>query len=269
VLLRDGSNVMYRLPGGVVARIGRVGAVDAATREVQVSRWLLAAGIAVVRTIDDLPQPVVVDGRPVTWWEFIPSGGIGSPADLATLLRRLHRLPVPDGITLPRHDPFIDLTHRVTASPVLNESDRAWLGRHLRTLKDRYECVTFDLARCVVHGDAWQGNVVVPHGGAPLLLDLEAVALGQPEWDLVQTAVDHTDFARLDRANYTSFVAAYGGYDVTDLPDYRVLGDIQELRWVCFALSRSATSPAAAREAHHRIACLRGDLPRPWSWTAL
>ena len=129
--------------------------------------------------------------------------------------------------------------------------------------------MSFDLTRGVVHGDAWTGNVVVPRPGLPVLLDLEAVAVGQPEWDLVQTAVDHTDFNRIDRAEYISFVDAYGGYDVTSLADYRVLADIQELRWVCFALSKSEASPAAAQQVHHRIACLRGDVPRPWSWTAL
>lgn len=120
-----------------------------------------------------------------------------------------------------------------------------------------------------MHGDAWTGNVARPQRQAPVLLDLEAVAIGQPEWDLVQTAVDHTDFARLGPGDYASFVAAYGGFDVTALAGYRVLAEIQELRWVCFALSKSATSAIAAEQVQHRIACLRGDAPRPWSWTAL
>ena len=85
----------------------------------------------------------------------------------------------------------------------------------------------------------------------------------------MQTAVDHTDFARLDASVYAAFVTAYGGYDVTDLAAYRVLADIQELRWVGFALSKSPTSTAAANELRHRIACIKGEVPRPWTWTAL
>ncbi len=94
------------------------------------------------------------------------------------------------------------------------------------------------------------------------------MSLGRREWDLVPLAVDYTDFARLTREDYSSFVDAYGGYDVTTVSGYRTIADIQELRWACFVLSRSATSTDAAHEARHRIACLRGDLPRPWSWTA-
>jgi len=121
----------------------------------------------------------------------------------------------------------------------------------------------------VIHGDAWQGNVAVPDFGRPILLDLEMVSLGRREWDLVQIAVDYTDFARLTDEDYRSFVAAYGGYDVTSVSGYRTIADLQELRWGCFALGKSDRSAEAAREARHRIACLRGDLARPWSWTAM
>jgi hypothetical protein len=33
-------------------------------------------------------------------------------------------------------------------------------------------------------------------------------------------------------------------------------------------LGKSDTSSKAAQETRHRIACLRGELPRPWTWTA-
>ncbi|MDS1272333.1 hypothetical protein RIF23_18765 [Lipingzhangella sp. LS1_29] len=51
-------------------------------------------------------------------------------------------------------------------------------------------------------------------------------------------------------------------------PAYRTLAEIQELRWVCFTLSKAATRPGAADEARHRIRCLRGGVPRPWTWAA-
>src|SRR5699024_6229203 len=119
-----------------------------------------------------------------------------------------------------------------------------------------------------VHGDAWQGNVAVPQTGTPVLLDLEHVSCGHSDWDLIPIAVDYADFARLTSTDYHDFVAAYGDHDVTATPGFRVLADIQELRWVVFVLGKAANSAHAVREAQHRIACLRGEIPRPWTWTA-
>ncbi|MFC7428085.1 hypothetical protein [Nocardia tengchongensis] len=101
------------------------------------------------------------------------------------------------------------------------------------------------------------------------MLDLDKVSMGWREWDLVQLAVDHTDFRRITDGQYQSFVDSYGGYDVTRWPGYRVLADIQEFRWVGFALGRSDTTRSAAIEAEHRIACIRGLVPKPWTWRAL
>lgn len=268
-LIRDGSNVLYQLPGGVVARIGRPGSQGSARREVQVSQWLTASGIPVVQALPNVPQPVVINGRPVTWWELLPAHRPAAPAELAAVLRAVHALPVPNGLELPEHDPLSGLDRQITEAPGLRREDRAWLAHHLAQLGRQYRQLTSDEPPHVIHGDAWQGNIAVPESGRPILLDLEMMSLGRREWDLVQLAVDYTDFARLTGEDYNSFVAAYGGYDVTAVSGYRTIADLQELRWVCFALSKSDTSTDAAHEARHRIACLRGDLPRPWSWTAM
>jgi aminoglycoside phosphotransferase (APT) family kinase protein len=121
----------------------------------------------------------------------------------------------------------------------------------------------------VIHGDAWQGNLLVPSTGTPIFLDLDKVSLGRPEWDLIQLAVDHTDFNRLDNDDYHAFVTAYGGHDMTTTPEFRIYADIQELRWTAFAISLSHHSPAARTETAHRIACLRGRVQKPWQWNAL
>jgi hypothetical protein len=47
------------------------------------------------------------------------------------------------------------------------------------------------------------------------------------------------------------------------------MADIQELRWVCFALGVAGRDSGAIEEAVHRIACLRGDVAKPWTWSAL
>jgi aminoglycoside phosphotransferase (APT) family kinase protein len=135
-------------------------------------------------------------------------------------------------------------------------------------LKKDFNDLAFASSRELIHGDAWQGNVAVPDSGPPILLDLEMVSLGDHAWDLVQIAVDYTDFARLTTTDYKAFVTAYGGADLTTMSGFRTLADIQELRWVAFALSKATVSKSAATEARHRIACLQGDVPRPWSWNA-
>jgi aminoglycoside phosphotransferase (APT) family kinase protein len=139
---------------------------------------------------------------------------------------------------------------------------------HVADLRTRYRRLSLGEPRHVIHGDAWQGNVAVPTVGAPILLDLEHVSIGHRDWDLVQLGVDYTDFARIDEQEYRAFVRAYGGYDVTAMPGFRVLADLQELRWTYFVIRKSESSPAAGREAQHRIACLRGEVARPWTWAA-
>ncbi len=267
-LIRDGSNVMFRLQDGVVARIGRPGTQDVADREVKVSRWLTQCGLTVVQAVADVPQPIVVGDRPVTWWRLLPEHRPATPAELGAVLRSFHALPAPTYLDLPEHDPFAHLDQRITDTPGLDDDERAWLQDHLVQLDGRYRAIAAEPGGAI-HGDAWQGNVAVPDSSPPILLDLEMVSIGRREWDLIQIAVDYTDFARINSKEYDSFVTAYGGSDVTEIPDYRTFADIQELRWVCFALSKVEDRPDAAEQVRHRIACIRGDVPRPWSWDAI
>jgi len=102
----------------------------------------------------------------------------------------------------------------------------------------------------------------------PLLIDLEHVAVGPREWDLVPIGVDHADFARLSAADYDSFVTALDGYDVTRSPAFAVLAAITELRWTAFTIRRSRDDPALENEVRHRLDCLTGRIPKPWRWAA-
>ena len=82
-------------------------------------------------------------------------------------------------------------------------------------------------------------------------------------------AVDHTDFNRVSTADYQAFVEAYGGYDVTTWPGFPTLGEMWELRWTCFALAHARDGGPATAEADHRIRCLQGRFPRPWTWNPI
>jgi aminoglycoside phosphotransferase len=269
VLIRNGSNAIYELPRGIIARIGKPGSCAAAERELQVSQWLNESGIPTVEAIASVAQAVVVDDRPVTWWRLIPEHRAATPGELGAMLRALHALPPPAEFELPIYDPFSGLRQRIASAATMTEDDRSWLVEHYDTLQKQYNELPDPQSLCVIHGDAWQGNLIVPPSGIPTVLDLDKVSIGRREWDLIQLAVDFADFSRLGASAYRSFVAAYGGYEVTDWPGFRVLADIQELRWMGFALSLAAEGDRATIEAQHRIACLRGLVAKPWRWRAL
>ncbi len=267
-LLRDGSHVVFRLGDGIVGRIGERRSLARADYTVEVARWLRGEGVATVEPLADVPQPSVVRGRPVTWWRELPPHRPASPAELATVLLTLHRLPVPVVPVLRPLDPFVDLEERIGNALWIPADDRAWLLADLARLQYEWASRVLGLPAAVIHGDAWQGNVAVPDTGDPILLDLDRVGIGPRDWDLVPVAVDRVDFARISDCGYRSFVDAYGGDDVLDSPAFRTLADIAELRWVCFAAEKGGRDAAAVDEARHRIACLRGHVARPWAWTA-
>ncbi|MEV6557951.1 aminoglycoside phosphotransferase family protein [Nocardia sp. NPDC051756] len=268
-VIRDGSHAIYRLADNIVARIGQPGSIDDAKRELRVSQWLNDSGIPTVEAETSLTQPVVVDDRPVTWWRLIPDHRPSTPGELGAMLRALHELSPPSEFELPAYDPFTGLEERIDTADMLDRDDRTWLLQHYARLRAQYYSLPNTLSPCVIHGDAWQGNLVVPPSGIPTVLDLDKMSIGRREWDLTQLGVDYTDFSRVPYDDYQSFVTAYGGDDVTEWPGFRILADIQELRWVAFAVAQSAGNGNAARQAKHRIACLRGQVPRPWQWEAL
>ncbi|MDT8913539.1 aminoglycoside phosphotransferase family protein [Amycolatopsis sp. PS_44_ISF1] len=266
--IRDGSNVMYRLLGDVVARIGPEHTEEAAGRQVAVARWLASAGINVVTPVAGLAQPTVVGTRPVTWWERIPEHRSATPAELGAMLRQLHNLTPPATPVLADFDPLSGVDKRVAAATRLGEADQAWLVDRVRAVRDELAQLVAAMGRGVIHGDAWQGNIAVPDSSAPVLLDLEHVSLGSRDWDLIPLAVDYADFARLSDEDYHAFVGAYGGRDVIQAPHFRTFADAQELRWTAFTLAKAETDDDAAEQTRHRIACLRGEVPRPWTWDA-
>ncbi|WP_324197055.1 phosphotransferase family protein [Nocardia cyriacigeorgica] len=184
------------------------------------------------------------------------------------MLALLHTLTPPTTFELPEYQPFAGLEERITTATTLTGVDRHWLTQHYATLRQRYEQLPPADRSSVIHGGAWQGNLVVPPSGRPTFLDLDKVSLGRPGWDLIQLAVDHTDFDRLGNEDYV-FVTAYGGHDMATTPEFRIYADIQELRWTSFAISLPHQQQAARAESAHRLACLRGHIPKPWHWNAL
>ncbi|MFI7694268.1 phosphotransferase family protein [Nonomuraea sp. NPDC049655] len=268
-LMRLGENALFRLPGGIVARVSRPGQLAAAKREVAVARWLEANHVPAVQTRPDIDQPIEVDGRAVTWWQELPPHRPGTALTVATALRHLHDLPPPTAFDIGRLDPFVRLSERIDRASTLTEADRTWMRTHLAELKTRYEELPKGLPETVVHGDAWTGNVVTTDDGEAVLLDLERCSIGPPEWDLTSTAVKAFTLAGITANDYNTFVGTYE-HDVTPWPGFEALRDIREFRMTCMAAQVAGENPQWHDEVLLRLACLRGEHgPRPWTWTAV
>lgn len=264
--VRIAENVTWRLRGGLIARIARPGQSKAASREVRVARWLAANNVPTVRTAP-VEQPVVAAGRPVTFWVELPQHESGTVMDVVTLLKQLHSLPVPD-LPLDRLDPFVRVAERIEAASSLPEDDRAWLRARLKELHGQWEHRPAGVPECVVHGDAWVGNVARTQHG-PVLLDFERASVGPPEWDLVSTAVKTTTTSTVTETEYAEFCEAYGT-DVRTYAGYDILANARELRMATYAAQHAATRPEWQAEAQYRIDCLRGRAePRPWHWKGI
>jgi aminoglycoside phosphotransferase (APT) family kinase protein len=183
------------------------------------------------------------------------------------LLQQLHALPKPD-LPLGELDPFVRLVERIDAASTISDDDRQWLNGRLEDLKQQWAFRPKGLPECVVHGDAWVGNVPRTAAG-PLLMDFERVSVGPPEWDLVSTAVKMTTTSAVTRAEYAEFCTAYGT-DVTQWEGYELLAGARELRMATYAAQHAATRPEWRAEAQYRVDCLRGRAePRPWHWKGI
>jgi aminoglycoside phosphotransferase (APT) family kinase protein len=183
------------------------------------------------------------------------------------VLRQLHALPVPGDVPLGPLNPFVRLAERIESAVTVTDDDRDWLQARLADLEARWADLAPDLPTCVVHGDAWGGNVVATDDGRVVLLDLERCSTGPREWDLVSSAVKYVTYGRIERSEYQQFCDAYG-FDVTTWSGFTLLRDIRELRMTCYIAQQAAEQRRFQHEAEFRIACLRGAHgPRPWAWT--
>jgi aminoglycoside phosphotransferase (APT) family kinase protein len=116
----------------------------------------------------------------------------------------------------------VRLRERIGQAATLTGEDRAWLADRLEALERDWAALGDSMPTCVVHGDAWTGNVAATRDSHTILLDLERCSLGAPEWDLVSTAVKYVTFGQVTQADYLHFCDAYG-QDVTNWTGFHVL----------------------------------------------
>ncbi len=260
--LRLGSGAIYRLSDGLIARIHR--RMAAAERAVVGARWLQASEIDAVQPISDIEQPVPSHDHAVTFWHELPPYRPATPAELGATLARLHQRPHSTDLDLGLIDPFGPLELRIRQARVLGEADRAWLLDHVAALRDRWTALPGGRPWTVIHGNATANSVIVTRDGRVLLRNLDQLAVGPPEWDLVPTALDLMSLGWTTAHQYAEFTRAYGR-DVLRWPGYFLLRDIRELTLVTGAARAARTHPNYRAQALYRLSCLRGDEgPRPW-----
>jgi aminoglycoside phosphotransferase (APT) family kinase protein len=262
-LLRVGSNTVYRLKAPVIARVSRPG-TDAGhvRRTVAVARWLESVGYPAVRVVD-VDQPVVIEGRVVTFWEAVSDDGdeYASTAEVAEVLLELHMLTVPEDLHLPDLAPFDSAPRRIEGNTWLSAADRAFLIAMLAQMRAAYEGLEFVLPPGVIHGDANVGNVLRDGRGRPVVIDLDGFAVGPREWDLALTAIYYDSFGWHTREEYEDFVRVYG-FDIMAWPGYPVMRAVREFLMVTWVIQKAAESEQAAAEARKRIAALRSGASR-------
>ncbi|MFE2701066.1 phosphotransferase enzyme family protein [Streptomyces mirabilis] len=266
-LIRLGENALFRLASvPVIMRIARsVEYLVAARKEVAVSRWLADEGFPAARVVEDLEQPLVVDGHPVTFWHLIvEEGRPATYGELGGVLRDLHALALPDGLELPRYSAFGLSDLRLERAAGISEDDLEFLRKRGQELKGRLAELRFGSPRGPVHGDAHTDNLMVDRSGVVHLIDLENFCVDHPEWDLEVAAHEYHRLGWVSQQQYADFVRAYGR-DLTEWPNFATLCAIQEFKMTTWLMQNVSEGEDVAQEVGRRIASLRDDAaPRDW-----
>ncbi|MCP2169040.1 phosphotransferase family protein [Goodfellowiella coeruleoviolacea] len=263
-LLRFTNNAVFQLASHpvVVRIVGSVALRHRVRKVVRVANWLAEHDVPAVRLLPGVAQPVRAGEHLATLWLTVPSGHRRADGrDLAVLLRRLHRLPPPDG--LPPWQPLDDVRRRLADAEELAAEDREFLERRCAEIETQLAELRFPLPPAVVHGDAHVGNVILGRHG-PVLCDFDSTCLGPPEWDLTALPVG---VARLGHPSqwYRQLVAEYG-FDVTGWSGYPVLRQVRELKLTTSVLPILRSNPAVRDELHRRLADFRaGNTSSTWS----
>jgi aminoglycoside phosphotransferase (APT) family kinase protein len=262
-LLRVGSNAVFRLTAPVIVRISRRSEdITHARRTVAVAKWLESIDYPAVRVIT-VDQPIIIDGHAITFWEAVSAEGDewASTADVAELLRELHKLNAPPELNLPAAAPFSEAKMRITTNTWLADKDRAFLTSKLTELQSQYSRLEWALPAGVIHGDASVGNALINWHGNPVFIDLDRFAIGHRERDLILTATYYDSFGWHTKEEYDTFVDVYG-YDIMTWPGYPTLKELTEFLMITWIIQKANESPDIAAEAGKRIDALRTGASR-------
>lgn len=187
VVVQNSNTLALRLlPCDTFARIASIGQ-EVAALEVRVAESL-AAVAAPIASLDPRVEPRVHerDGFAVTFWSYYrPVTDLGSPAEYADALRRLHAAMRGVAIEAPHFTERVAaaerlLTHR-HETPALADADRLLL---LDTLHGSGHAIrTHVIVDQLLHGEPHPGNLLSTPQGL-LFIDLETSCRGPIEFDV-------------------------------------------------------------------------------------
>ncbi|MGV9680759.1 phosphotransferase enzyme family protein [Nocardia sp. NPDC003482] len=262
-LIKYTNNAVYALATEpVVIRIAGPSVATHVPKVIAVARWLAEYDMPSVRLVEDLPQPLIVEGRPVTFWHKL-SAFHGAPTghDLGVILRRLHRLPPPD-FELPEWDKLAGIRRRIDEQVVLTPAEAEFLIQRCDQIAAALATITYDLPPGPIHGDGFVGNLI-PGPNGPVICDFDSAATGPREWDLTPAAVGKLRFT-YPVDHHRQLAAAYG-IDVTTWPHFPILRDLRELQLVTSVLRTLPENPALRPQWQHRFTSLRNRDDARWS----
>ncbi len=268
--MRFGAGTDYRLPSGVVVRISHPDHRPEARREIEAAHWLTRSGVATLHTLPNVRQPLEIQGRTVTFWQVPPLYHHGAVDDMAAALLRLHSLAPPTTFALGQLQPFRGIAEMIGTTDLFTGEDRRWLHDHLAELRGRWADLPNGMQWCVIHGEAWGRDFAATVDDDVLMLNLENLSIGPPEWDLVPTAIAYASLGWITSAQYARFCDTYHR-DVMRWPGFFLLRDILEFRMTMDAVRAAGADPVHRDQARWRLACIRGDEgPRQWpGWLPL
>ncbi|MCX5424519.1 phosphotransferase enzyme family protein [Streptomyces sp. NBC_00078] len=260
-LLALGENAVFAA-GDLVVKVGRdAELLGRARRELDIALWLAEAGVPAVRAA--APEPLLVEGHPVTVWQRLPDAvRAAEPRDLAELLRVVHALPSPSFDVPPREllggvERWLRL-----AGDAIDPADAAYLRDRRDGFASAAAALTPHLPPGPIHGDALPRNVHVGPDG-PVLVDLETFSADLREHDLVVMALSRDRYG-LPADAYDSFTESYG-WDVREWEGCSVLRGARETASCAWVSQHAPTNPKALVEFERRVASLRdGDESVRW-----
>lgn len=266
-LARMGENAMYRLANApVMVRIGR--SHEAARKEVGIARWLASHEFPAVRLANGWEQPIMAEDLPVTFWQFLEqSPEPVQSGDLGRMLRRLHELPQPTEVELPRFTPMPKVHSRLERVPsgYLSDDEMAFLRERHAQLEEEFQSLSFELPTGAIHADAHTANLMRMPDGTVTLIDFEDFCWGPHEWDACVQAVRYQAFGWLTQSEYEDYVSEYG-FDPLQWSGFPVIRAMRELNMTTWLMQQLGHSEQINTEVKKRIADLRDNqAPRHWS----
>lgn len=246
-VIRHGTHLVLKdAPTKTIVRAQHIGHLNQFRENLDLVRSLIGAGAPLLGPLD--PGIAWDDSVVITAWPL----GAPTPDDtfgLATALKRLHSIEAPPNLaTLNIDDRFQSRMDGLEAD--LGTAVTSDLHRRIDQAREAFNQYCSAHTH-LLHADAHGGNLVTLDGSA-LLIDLDDLAVGPKEFDLVPS---YTAYVRVHRnpARWGLFKKTYGADQADwDLVDrLRIIRETTMNTWLA-DVARHST--AAREQLEHRLA---------------